>query len=968
MAELAEGLGLPLPENLGEATPLLNVAQLLVQAPGVPRSWLQEGAVERLLPIAEREASTQSEWRRLVEQLAPWFGEPVPDWDFAYISHWLAVSPVEATQMNTLLGRQWARSVLLPNQTTSSALQQLSDAFLRLKSIEGQATDFLRSESAGKWADIQDLIQVSQAVGHTGPVPASWVKPGGIEAVAAVMEKARQLVQHLDWLEDRIFLEFESDILEVVDREMLTRYRTDHQNKFRRIMLGRYRSDRRAVQAFHRTGEKLTFYREQQLVGEIVDLKRQQTAWREMEAELVSWLESRQASRSTNWEAVHGDIGAVRELLDSPGGNAAHVRQLLTSQDDVRRSLEFARLLTQASAEVKSLIDTHLSADLVLQFREGHFTLSALEELARQAAQVARRIEDAAQTSLAAARREIPDLPTLQELVSAGVRLKELEQEQSESEAALRSDFGRRHTGFETDWHEIRNCLEWTRQLLAHVPLNEITPILASHVENPREPSFYESGASAVERVLQETQGQLDPLLDDYDLRYAPFDSPVESWEQVKFHQIIEWSEGLSKDADSAGDWLTYRAAAADLDRLLGPSTTGSIRDQIDDVTIVPHIVQRRIWTAWLDWLYSQEPLLGRFAASEQEDLISRFKELDVQLAGAAQNEVRRRVFEKYPNFSTANNGASEPGILRGELSKRRRQWPVRRLFERVPRIIQTLKPCILVSPLAVSQYLPLALDFDVVIFDEASQVFPEDAVPAILRGRQLILAGDQKQLPPSNFFRSSAGDEEYDADDEDDGLGNQLAGRESILDTAVGLVGRTFTEEYLNVHYRSRDEGLIRFSNHYFYNDRLITFPSPGIGDSWNSVHDVYVSEGRYDAGASRTNRIEADRVADLVFQHFRTRPEGESLGVVALSRAQADLIEQLIDERRILERDIEERFNERPDEPFFVKNLENVQGDERDHIIISVGYGPTVPRVPCQTGLARSIRWEASAASTSW
>ena len=943
-AELAESLGFPLPETLGEAAPLLNVTRSLVQAPGVPRRWLGEGVVERLLPIAERESLTQSERGRLVEQLAPWFGEPIPNWDFAHISPRLAVSPVEAAQLKTLLGAQWTRSVLWPNGATSGALRQISDALLRLKSVAAQVADFLRSESTGKWAGIQDLLHVAQAVGQTGPVPASWVEPGGIEAAAAVVEMSRQLAQDLDRLEERVFPEFEPEILEVVDRDMLTRYRTDYQSKFRRIMPGCYRSDRRAIRAFHRVGGKLTFYREQQLVGEIVDLKRQQDAWRDLEAELVSRLESRQAGRNTNWEAAHRDIGAVRELLNGPAGNAEHVRQLLTSQDDVRRSLELAEALAQALAEVKGLVDTHLSADLAQQVREG-ILLPALEGSARQAAETARRIEGAAHAPLASACREIPDLSALQGLMSVGVRLRELEQEQSEAEAALRSRFGRRYAGFDTDWHEIRNCLAWTSQLLVQAPPDEVTPTLAAHAENPREPSFYESEVSSIERVLQQTRAQLDSLLDDYDLQYTPFDSSVASWEQAKFHQIIEWAGELSRDADSAGDWLTYKAAVADLDRLAGPSTTGSIRDQIDNVAIVPRIVQRRIWTAWLDWLYFQEPLLGRFAAPEQEDLIARFKELDVQLADAAQDEVRRRVFEKYPNFSVANNGASEPGILRGELSKRRRQWPVRRLFERVPRVIQTLKPCILVSPLAVSQYLPLALDFDVVIFDEPSQVFPEDAISAILRGRQLVLAGDQKQLPPSNFFRSSASDEEYDDDDEaDDGLGNQLAGRESILDTAVGLVGRTFTEEHLNVHYRSRDEGLIRFSNHYFYDDRLITFPSPDIGDSWNGVHDVYVPEGRYDAGATRTNRVEADRVVDLVFRHFRTRPEGESLGVVALSRAQADLIEQLIEERRIRERDVEGRFSEMPDEPFSVKNLENVQGDERDHIIISVGYGPTV------------------------
>ena len=214
--------------------------------------------------------------------------------------------------------------------------------------------------------------------------------------------------------------------------------------------------------------------------------------------------------------------------------------------------------------------------------------------------------------------------------------------------------------------------------------------------------------------------------------------------------------------------------------------------------------------------------------------------------------------------------------------------------------------------------------------------------MPAVLRGKQLILAGDQQQLPPTNFWHK---DMEDDDDDDDSGNAqpsNALKGMQSILDAAVGQVGRLFSEAHLNVHYRSKDESLIRFSNHHFYHNRLLTFPSPGIRDSWYGVHDVYVSDGQYDAGGTRTNRIEAERVVDLVFEHYRTREVGETLGVVALSRPQADLIESLIYDRRTRESDVEERFRREGTEPLFVKNLENVQGDERDRIIVSIGYGP--------------------------
>jgi very-short-patch-repair endonuclease len=557
-----------------------------------------------------------------------------------------------------------------------------------------------------------------------------------------------------------------------------------------------------------------------------------------------------------------------------------------------------------------------------------------------------RRLEAAAARPLARAQRQIEGVDTLRELMEAGVRLVTLEREHEQGRSGLQSDFGQRFRGFDTDWADIRAALDWTISLADLLWARPSAEFLG-HVESPREPPTYVTIAGGCADVVQEFRRQTEPLRQRYDLDSGPW----ETWGQGTFSEIELWAQKLASDADSAGDWLLYRSAASELDVVIGGATTALVRHETDASNLVPGIVERRLLGAWLDWVYQQEPMLANFSASEQEDLVARFKELDEQLAAAAQTEVRRRVFERYPNVYARSNRVGELGILRGELAKKKRQWPVRRLFGRIPLLIQTLKPCFLVSPLVVSQYLPLSelasetLTFDVVIFDEASQVFPEDAVPAILRGRQLVLAGDRKQLPPSSFFRRSAGDNDLDYDDASDDNFNSFAGIESILDEGVKWAGRLFREAHLNVHYRSKDESLIRFSNAYFYTPPgLLTFPSPGVTDSWYGVYGAYVPEGRYDAGTSRTNRVEAERVVDLVFQHMRTRPLGETIGVVALSRAQADLIERLIDERRILERDVDARFNEDTEEPFFVKNLENVQGDERDHIIISVCYGPTV------------------------
>ena len=354
----------------------------------------------------------------------------------------------------------------------------------------------------------------------------------------------------------------------------------------------------------------------------------------------------------------------------------------------------------------------------------------------------------------------------------------------------------------------------------------------------------------------------------------------------------------------------------------------------------------RTIYASWLGAHYDAEPELRSFSTIDHESVRAKFRELDERFPLAARQSVRGRVFTRYPEQYETPLQRGQLGTLKGELSKRRRQIPVRRLITRIPNLLQALKPCFLMSPLAVSQYLPAGplasdhIEFDTVIFDEASQVLPEDAIPAIERAHQVIVVGDRMQLPPTNFFRTSL-DNEDDRDDDDDDDSDSFEGRESILDVMVGQVGSDFSERYLSVHYRSRCESLIRFSNNAFYDNRLLTFPSPDPTSA--AVRDEYLPEATYDMGRTRTNRDEAERVKDLVFELMENQPQDESIGVVALSRAQADLIETLIEEHRMLNRHLDGRFSDELPERFFVKNLENVQGDERDHMILSICYGPT-------------------------
>src|SRR6266702_4280262 len=258
-----------------------------------------------------------------------------------------------------------------------------------------------------------------------------------------------------------------------------------------------------------------------------------------------------------------------------------------------------------------------------------------------------------------------------------------------------------------------------------------------------------------------------------------------------------------------------------------------------------------------------------------------------------------------------------------------------RRRLDQASDVLFAIKPCWAMSPLVVSQVLPTSRLFDVVIFDEASQVTPADAIPSIMRAHQVIVAGDDRQLPPTSFFRQvSDGDPDSDeeGEGEDDSLVSFGSGFESILDTLRPLLPTA----PLTWHYRSRDERLVAFSNSRIYDGALTTFPGVIRDDC---LRHVVVSQGP-GAGQDTSVASEASAVVDLVLAHARARP-GESLGVIALGIRHAERIDVVLREVLAEHPGLEEFFAEDQAEPFFVKNLERVQGDERDSIILSIGYG---------------------------
>lgn len=323
---------------------------------------------------------------------------------------------------------------------------------------------------------------------------------------------------------------------------------------------------------------------------------------------------------------------------------------------------------------------------------------------------------------------------------------------------------------------------------------------------------------------------------------------------------------------------------------------------------------------------YANAPVLLKFDRVKQEHLIDRFRRLDQSSLGHAQAELAKTIWARQPRITQPG----EMAIIRNELNKKRRLMPIRQLIDQAGRAMQQIKPVFMMSPMSIANFLPPGkIEFDVVIFDEASQVKAVDAFGAVLRGRQTIVVGDTRQMPPTDFFGR-----EIEMDEED----NVTSDIESVLSM---FRARGAQERYLSWHYRSRHESLIAVSNVEFYERKLVIFPASGTHKHATGLKFHYLPDALYDRGRTRTNREEAKAVARAVMKHAATKPE-LSLGVVAFSVAQRDLIQIEVELLRRESAYLDAFFTaSHPAEPFFVKNLENVQGDERDVIYISIGYG---------------------------
>ncbi|EGR0062852.1 DUF3320 domain-containing protein [Vibrio vulnificus] len=484
----------------------------------------------------------------------------------------------------------------------------------------------------------------------------------------------------------------------------------------------------------------------------------------------------------------------------------------------------------------------------------------------------------------------------------------------------------------QTDWSQLLKPIEWVYQARTGLEDDSFDPSIANHLN---------TNVNAVEACSVD---ELDAMVD----KRLGLIQQVCAKLEVDEATLVEQLDSLELDAlTRIGKEVEQLYELARFNRLAKQLNEYGLNDWnvlAFSWTQAPELLltgfKFKFYSALANHYYETTPTVRLFDRTEHEKAIEQFSDIDGQLFHFAQERLVEELHSRLPN--PAARGEVE--TLRREFNKKRRQMPIRRLVNKAGRAIQQIKPVFMMSPMSVATYLePGAIDFDLVIFDEASQVKVADALGAILRGKQVIVVGDTKQMPPTNFFGKVL---ELDDDEAEE---SKTADMESIL--GMFLAAGT-PETMLKWHYRSRHESLIAVSNQEFYDNKLMIFPSSGINPQAKGLSFNHLPHTTYQQGAG-CNKDEAAAVAEAVMEHARTKPN-QTLGVVAFSVRQRDAILLEVERLRKLHPELEPFFGEHEEgEDFFVKNLENVQGDERDTIFISIGYGRTTEgKLPMRFG----------------
>lgn len=760
------------------------------------------------------------------------------------------------------------------------------------------------------FSDIERVLQLA-GLGYSQTRPLKqWLSAESLGAARSAAAELQAEIARLDAAEAAAAGVFSEAVLGAPVGEIFERFQSEHRGL--KKLSGQYRADKKTVAGWLIDGVPLKSGIAQ--LNLAADWSNADAKFRFLSNELGGALGAYWKYRDTDFQFISAAIEVADNVLELVG-RAGIPRQLaihVTAEPNPALKPVIECVRRDVSSWISSLKPSPALAGMPeLAFRPVQQSLDWLQAHIGPLRAAAVRIEAVSEVS---GDRALT-LTDVDEILRFRDVAENVNMEFDRAAGSHESILGALFRGRDTDLAEIDRAIEWASQIrrLAGGSLTAVqrTVLKTSHPLYGIDVALakWEDARDRVINAFDESRhAELSRELDDY--RTAP-------------RLIDEFRE----DSIGQEEWFAYSTAREHLEKHgLGAAIDFCVDERVP-ANQVPQVIERALLRSWADHTIQRDARLRPVMARDRAALVEEYRTLDRQHIELAACDIIRAANTRRPSSAAIG----EPGVIRREGMKKSRHLPVRELISRTRNTSLAIKPCFMMSPLAVSQYLPADMKFDVVIFDEASQVRPGDAINCIYRGNALILAGDDRQLPPTSFFER--------ADDDNDDTDTDVAEFQSVLELAKG--SGAFNNLRLKWHYRSRHEGLIAFSNYQFYDGGLITYPSARSEASDVGVEYIR-TDGVYRRGGGADNPREAEKVAERVLHHFSTRPH-LTLGVVTFSVSQADAIVDAIAKARESRRDLDRHFDESDRlNSFFVKSLESVQGDERDIIIFSIGYGP--------------------------
>lgn len=649
--------------------------------------------------------------------------------------------------------------------------------------------------------------------------------------------------------------------------------------------------------------------------------------------ELKTCLDEACAALSLSTQGGLTFVGTILKLLRSMEARPADVDGLVDREEVMRHSTQLQQLFEAIQKEQKIRADLEASVMPSAFDRDWNTEQREISKHKNSFFRWFRGAYRDAVKQIKAAAKDLPKstsdrLKLLDALIHHRSQVQEIDEQRALGELVI----GPLWRGWKTD---VTGALKSVRWMNEQIELLGAPDALKKQIKHWPETVNSDKLADSLHNcahMVEKQWGEVAQLC-DLDIRQAFGESSIHS---VPLAIIMNRVSLWQRDPEGQDAWIRLR----DLANAVSERGLDELRIRLADGRLAPEHARDTYDYIRAEALHKRfdqlNPNLSRMSGRERSALVEEFRELDVTLLGLSSQEVMSAHYASIPEGTRG-----KMGVLHGEAKKKTRHMPLRKLLKEVGDAVQTVKPVFLMSPLSVAQYLdPDGLKFDLLLIDEASQVRPADAIGAVMRAKRTIIVGDQKQLPPTTFFEKLVSvDEEEQELELEDVIAGQVGDMESILALCEA---RRMPGCMLKWHYRSQHESLIEVSNQEFYGNKLVCPPSPAESNTDLGLSFEFVN-GTYRRGSGRGNNPEeAEAVMKAVLDHARKRPS-ESLGVVAMSQSQQATIQNEAERLRAIYPELNSFCSEGKEIPFFVKNLETVQGDERDVIFISIGYGRT-------------------------